>query len=70
MGCCWLLFLVLFSVRLMSFPWMAMLTVLIFIEKLPPQGSKASDAIGALFVALGTFFIFFPELGASAHVLA
>jgi predicted metal-binding membrane protein len=65
-GCCALLFAVLFAVGVMALPWMAFLAVVIFVEKALPVGHWASFAFGGLFVALGASFLFLPSWGAFA----
>ncbi|GBC69578.1 hypothetical protein HRbin01_01279 [archaeon HR01] len=64
-GCCWLLFVVLFNVGVMSLPWMALLSVIIFFEKNVPGGKKASYLIGFMFIVFGFLLITSPELGTS-----
>lgn len=52
LGCCWALFAVLVAAGVMSLAWMALLTLVIFVEKVLPVGPRASMAIGALLVLL------------------
>jgi predicted metal-binding membrane protein len=52
-GCCWALFAVLVAAGVMSLAWMLLLTLLIFIEKVLPQGHISSVVIGFLFLSLG-----------------
>jgi predicted metal-binding membrane protein len=65
-GCCALLFAVLFAVGVMALPWMAFLAVVIFVEKGLPVDHWASYAFGGLFVALGASFLLLPTWGARA----
>ncbi len=65
-GCCWALFVVLFAVGVMSIPWMALLSAVIFVEKLTPPTSKVSSAFGLLFIVLGAVFVAVPGVGATA----
>ena len=53
LGCCWALFAVLVAAGIMSVAWMLLLTLLVFVEKLFPQGERISAAIGVAFVGLG-----------------
>ena len=69
-GCCALLFAVLFAVGVMALPWMAFLAVVIFVEKSLPVGHWASFAFGGLFVALGASFILLPSWGGFALGIA
>lgn len=62
-GCCALLFAVLFSVGVMALPWMVFLAVVIFVEKALPVGHWASFAFGGLFVGLGSSFLLLPTWG-------
>src|SRR4029077_5377189 len=61
-GCCWLLFGVLFAVGIMAIPWMAALSVLIFAEKTLPGrlGRGASWGIGISMAAVGAIFLAYP----------
>ncbi|MDE1822574.1 MAG: DUF2182 domain-containing protein [Euryarchaeota archaeon] len=63
-GCCWLLFIVLFAVGVMSLPWMAFLGVAIFAEKTFPRGDQVAHALGALFMVTGAVFLALPSVGA------
>ncbi|MCI4347687.1 MAG: DUF2182 domain-containing protein [Thermoplasmata archaeon] len=65
-GCCALLFAVLFAVGVMALPWMAFLAAVIFVEKSLPIGHWASFAFGGLFVALGASFLLLPTWGGYA----
>ena len=69
-GCCWLMFIVLFAVGVMSLPWMALLALVIFVEKLTPPSSKVSWAFGILFIALGAIFVLLPGVGMFALGIA
>lgn len=53
LGCCWALFAVLVAAGLMSLAWMALLTLVIFAEKVIPHGQCTAAAVGIALVALG-----------------
>jgi predicted metal-binding membrane protein len=67
-GCCWLLFAVLFAVGLMALPWMALIALLIFIEKLVParNGFRVSAGLGGALAIVGLAFLLLPSWGAWA----
>ena len=52
-GCCWALFAVLVATGVMSLAWMLLLTLVVFVEKMLPQGGRAGVAIGIALIALG-----------------
>ncbi|MBX5459912.1 MAG: DUF2182 domain-containing protein [Steroidobacteraceae bacterium] len=52
-GCCWTLMAVLFVAGVMNLAWIALLTVLVLIEKLAPAGPIVSRITGALLIAWG-----------------
>lgn len=62
-GCCWLLFLVLFGVGVMSIPWMAFLAMGIFAEKSFPSGNRVAFGLGILFLVIGALFLAWPAIG-------
>lgn len=53
LGCCWALFAVLVAAGVMSLAWMALLTLVVFAEKVLPLGPRAARVIGVAFLALG-----------------
>jgi predicted metal-binding membrane protein len=53
LGCCWALFAVMVAAGVMSLAWMLLLTLLIFIEKVLPQGRRAAPVIGMALILLG-----------------
>lgn len=53
LGCCWALFAVMVAAGVMSLTWMLLLTLVVFIEKVLPQGRRASPVIGVALVVLG-----------------
>lgn len=64
-GCCWLLFAVLFAVGLMALPWMALIALMIFVEKLVPgrTGFRVSAAMGGALALVGVAFLVVPSFG-------
>src|SRR5260370_19748461 len=50
LGCCWLLFVILFPLRLMNLAVMALVTALIFADKALPIGRHISRLAGVRFV--------------------
>jgi predicted metal-binding membrane protein len=59
-GCCWLLMTLLFVGGVMSLPWVAVLAVLVLIEKVAPIGERGAMAIGVLAIAAGIFMALRP----------
>jgi predicted metal-binding membrane protein len=53
LGCCWALFAIMVAAGVMSLAWMLLLTLLVFVEKVLPQGRRAAPAIGVALIALG-----------------
>ena len=53
LGCCWLLFAILFPLGVMNIAAMAFLTLLIFAEKSLPWGSSIANVAGGALVAYG-----------------
>ena len=49
LGCCWLLMALLFVLGIMNLPWIAVLTVLVLLEKILPRGRLS----GVVFAAWG-----------------
>jgi predicted metal-binding membrane protein len=67
-GCCGLLFAVLFAVGLMALPWMALLALMIFVEKLLPARTefRVSAGLGGALALVGAVFLIVPAWGAWA----
>lgn len=53
LGCCWALFAVLVAAGVMSMPWMILLTLVVFAEKVFPFGRHFAAATGLVLVVLG-----------------
>jgi len=60
-GCCWALMAVMFAVGIMSFSWMALLTVFMFAEKMVPRGQKLAAPIAAFLIAMGFWVALSPN---------
>lgn len=60
-GCCWGLMVILFVMGIMHLGWMAAIGALILLEKLVPSRRLVSNAIGAVFVAVGVIVALYPE---------
>jgi predicted metal-binding membrane protein len=61
LGCCWLLFLILFPLGMMNIAVLAVITILIFAEKSLPVGLQIARAAGAAMVVYGGVVLFVPE---------
>ena len=61
-GCCWLLFLLLVVVGLASLPWMGLITLIVFAEKLLPNGRTVTLGVAALLLILGLLVLARPDL--------
>jgi predicted metal-binding membrane protein len=53
MGCCWFLMLLLFVAGVMNIWWIAILTLLVLIEKAMPRGLLVGKIAGVVFVGWG-----------------
>lgn len=62
LGCCWLLFVVLFPLGIMNIAAMAIITLVIFAEKTLPWGRLAPCAAAVALVLYGALVITTPEL--------
>ena len=62
LGCCWLLFVILFPLGLMNVAAMALITLLIFVEKSAPWGRPVARAAAAVLVVYGTAVLIAPSL--------
>jgi len=61
LGCCWLLFVILFPLGMMNVAAMAVITLLIYAEKAFPIGPRVSQAAAALLVAYGLLVMVVPD---------
>ncbi|MBI2859345.1 MAG: DUF2182 domain-containing protein [Chloroflexi bacterium] len=62
LGCCWLLFLILFPLGVMNVAAMAVITAVIFLEKSTPAGRRVAQAAGVFLVVYGLLVQFLPDL--------
>jgi predicted metal-binding membrane protein len=60
LGCCWLLFVILFPLGIMNIAVMALLTALIFAEKALPIGRQISKLAGVGLIVYGVLVMFLP----------
>lgn len=60
LGCCWLLFVILFPLGIMNIAIMALITALIFAEKALPFGRQISQLAGLSLIIYGALVIFLP----------
>jgi predicted metal-binding membrane protein len=62
LGCCWFLFVILFPLGMMNIALLAVLTLVIFVEKALPYGDRMSWVAAAALVAYGLAVMIIPEL--------
>ena len=62
LGCCWLLFAILFPLGIMNIAVMAAVTLVVFAEKALPLGRPVSRATAAALMAYGTVVVSAPQL--------
>jgi len=56
-GCCWLLMVLLFVLGVMNLAWVAVLTVVVLVEKLTPRGEIVSRGLGVVLMVWGGWLI-------------
>src|SRR3990172_9995057 len=61
LGCCWLLFVILFPLGIMNVAAMAAITLLIFAEKSLPAARRLGGAAALALMAYGTLVLFVPD---------
>lgn len=61
LGCCWLLFVILFPLGTMNVAAMAVITLLIFAEKSLPVGRRMAQAAAVALIAYGALVVSVPE---------
>jgi predicted metal-binding membrane protein len=57
-GCCWVLMALLFVVGVMNVLWIALLAMLVLVEKLTPRGQWVARIAGAVCIAAGARMVF------------
>ena len=62
LGCCWLLFIILFPLGIMNVAAMAVITLLIFAEKALPLGERIGQVAAVALIAYGVAVIIMPGL--------
>jgi predicted metal-binding membrane protein len=62
LGCCWLLFVILFPLGMMNIAAMALITALIFAEKSLPISTLASTLAAIGLIAYGALVLAFPDI--------
>jgi predicted metal-binding membrane protein len=62
LGCCWLLFVILFPLGIMNIPAMAMITLVIFAEKTLSWGRPVARTTAAALVAYGAVVLATPQV--------
>jgi predicted metal-binding membrane protein len=58
MGCCWFLMLLLFVAGVMNIWWIAIITILVLIEKIAPRGLLLGKFAGVFFAVWGLWLVF------------
>jgi predicted metal-binding membrane protein len=62
LGCCWFLFVILFPLGMLNIAVLSLLTLVIFVEKVLPNGRRASYGAAVFLVLYGALVIFVPDL--------
>jgi predicted metal-binding membrane protein len=62
LGCCWLLFVILFPLGIMNVAAMALITLLIFAEKTLPSGPQVGRVAAGILIAYGALVVVMPHL--------
>jgi len=62
LGCCWLLFVILFPVGIMNIATMAVITLVVFAEKTLPWGRGVARAAAAALIAYGAVVVAAPQV--------
>ena len=60
-GCCWALMAVMFAVGAMNLIWMALLTLIMFAEKVLPHGRKLEVPIAGFLCSMGAWVVISPD---------
>jgi predicted metal-binding membrane protein len=62
LGCCWLLFVILFPLGVMNVAVMALLTLLIFAEKSLTIGTRIAQLVAVVLIIYGLLVVFMPSM--------
>lgn len=62
LGCCWLLFLLLFPLGIMNIAAMALVTLLVFAEKALTSGEHIAKYVGIALILYGVTVLIFPQM--------
>ena len=62
LGCCWLLFIILFPLGVMNVAAMAVITLLIFAEKSLYVGPQIAKIAAVMLIVYGILVVFMPEM--------
>ena len=62
LGCCWMLFVIMFPLGVMNIAAMAMIALVIFVEKALPWGRPVARVTAAVLVAYGTVVLAAPQV--------
>ncbi len=62
LGCCWLLFVILFPLGMMNIALLAALSILIFIEKSLPYGDRLAWGVAVLLIGYGVAVLVSPSI--------
>jgi predicted metal-binding membrane protein len=63
-GCCWALMVILVAAGAMSLPWVLLIAVLVFAEKVLPYGQWTARLIGGVLIGLAVLVVARPDLAA------
>jgi predicted metal-binding membrane protein len=69
LGCCWLLFVILFPFGIMNVAAMALVTVLIYAEKSLPIGRQISQIAGVGLIAYGVLVVLVSSRSNTVHCI-
>ena len=69
LGCCWLLFVILFPLGIMNVAAMAVLALLIYAEKALPAGRRIAELAAVILIAYGVLVIASPGMLPAASTL-
>ena len=61
LGCCWAIMAILVALGTMNLAWMAVLTLVIFVEKVSPRGEQFATAAAAGFAIVGVVLLVAPS---------